>query len=81
MLSFGQVHMRNSEQERMWTIAQVSAVELVPQLAEEEHMVLSVALVVQMEEQLVEVASEQPEPQVMAEHHTRSMPVKRQKLA
>jgi hypothetical protein len=35
----GQVHMRNSEQERKRTIAQVWAVELVPQLAEEEHKV------------------------------------------
>jgi hypothetical protein len=38
-LSSGQVHMRSSEQERMRTIAQVSAVELGPQLAEEEHKV------------------------------------------
>ena len=73
--------MRNSEQERMRTIAQVSAVELVPQLAEEEHMVLSIALVVRMEEQLVEVESARPGQQVMAEHHTKSMPMKRQKLA
>jgi hypothetical protein len=31
--------------------------------------------------QLAVVASERPEQQVMAEHHTKSMPMKQQKLA
>jgi hypothetical protein len=34
-----------------------------------------------MGEQLVEVESARPGQQVMAEHHTKSMPMKQQKLA
>ena len=75
-----QVHSRSSGPGRMQKFGQVSAVELVPRSAEEEHTVWSIVSVVQKEGQPAEVEWARLGQRVMAEHHTKSTPMTQRRL-